>query len=39
MNRDFHLALLAGRRDFEAGRFHAAHERKRKKKPGNRLAG
>jgi len=26
MNRDFQLALLAGRRDFEAGRFHAAHE-------------
>lgn len=26
MNRDFHRALLAGRRDFEAGRYHAAHE-------------
>jgi predicted metal-dependent hydrolase len=26
MNRDFHHALLAGRRDFEAGRYHAAHE-------------
>lgn len=26
MNREFHQALLAGRRDFEAGRYHAAHE-------------
>lgn len=26
MNREFHHALLAGRRDFEAGRYHAAHE-------------
>ncbi|MEW5738716.1 MAG: CPXCG motif-containing cysteine-rich protein [Myxococcota bacterium] len=26
MNRDFHRALLAGRRDFEAARYHAAHE-------------
>lgn len=26
MNHDFHRALLAGRRDFEAARYHAAHE-------------